>query len=312
VEKFNEILGPDYWPQPKARREYYGMNLELVKRFSHNWQGGVNYTLSLTKGNYGGLSSTDEFGRNSPNVERSFDLWFMMYQFNGTELNGPLPQDRTHYLKAYGSYSFPIGLTVGVTGYGKSGNPMSTRLPFNNAYIYPEGYGDLGRLPWTIWADVYFEWAVRIGGKFSIALNGQISNIADCRTWQHYRFAPTRNTANLPDPDLSRGLRLEDLVPNYGPTSPTQARDSQYKFNNQFGRRSVRFGAGSRLVESRSSSSRRSTRPSPAGAGLFLILGLSRMIAQERCLTPWESAQVEAVYDIVRVKADARGGPWKT
>lgn len=244
VDIFNEML-PGYWPQPKATREYYAMNFDLVKRFSHNWQGGFNYTLSLTKGNYGGLSSTDEFGRNSPNVERSFDLWFMMYQFDGTELNGPLPQDRTHYLKAYGSYSFPIGLTVGVTAYGRSGNPMTTRLPFNNAYIYPEGYADLGRLPWTIWADIFAEWAVKIGGKYTVALNAQINNIADCRTWQHYRYAPTRNTAYIDDADLLTGTYdWTTVVPNYRPDiTYAGLADSQYKYNNQFGRRSVRFGA---------------------------------------------------------------------
>ena len=80
--------GYEYWPQPEAIRDYYGLNLSFEKRFSHNWQGAINYTLSLTKGNYGGLSSTDEFGRNSPNVERSFDLWFMMYEMDGTPVDG--------------------------------------------------------------------------------------------------------------------------------------------------------------------------------------------------------------------------------
>ena len=122
---------------PKATREYYGLNLSLEKRFSHNWQGGINYTLSLTTGNYGGLSATDEVGRNSPNVERYYDLWFMMYEMDGTAIDGPLPQDRTHYFKAYGSYTFPFGLTVGFVAYGRSGNPISTQLDFNNSYIYP-------------------------------------------------------------------------------------------------------------------------------------------------------------------------------
>jgi len=244
VDIFNEILGPGYWPQPKAKREYYGMNIDLVKRFSHNWQGGINYTMSLTKGNYGGLSSTDEFGRNSPNVERSFDLWFMMYEFDGTPVDGPLPQDRTHYLKAYGSYSFPMGLTVGVTAYGRSGNPMTTRLPFNNAYIYPEGYGDLGRMPWTVWADLFAEWALRLSGKYTLALNVQVNNVADTRTWQHYRFAPTRNTANLDDDLLLTGTYdWTTLVPNYRPdVSFAGDPNSQFKYNNQFGRRSLRFG----------------------------------------------------------------------
>jgi len=286
VEKFNELLPPiavgpgtawpdlpagtwAYWPQVKAKREYYAMNVDLVKRFSHNWQGGLNYTLSLTKGNYGGLSSTDEFGRNSPNVERSFDLWFMMYQIDGTPVDGPLPQDRTHYLKAYGSYSFPIGLTVGVTGYARSGNPMSSRLPFTNSYFYPDGYADLGRLPWTIWGDVFAEWAIRIGGKYTVALNAQINNILDCRTWQHYRFAMNRQSGGMSIPDIYllngeannpdtiyttrhgtdpnytyRTVYWRDRNQYYRPdVSYAGFEDSQFKYNSQFGRRSLRIGA---------------------------------------------------------------------
>jgi hypothetical protein len=262
----------NYWPQVKAKREYYAMNVDLVKRFSHNWQGGLNYTLSLTKGNYGGLSSTDEFGRNSPNVERSFDLWFMMYQIDGTPVDGVLPQDRTHYIKAYGSYSFPIGLTIGVTSFARSGNPMSSRLPFTNSYFYPDGYADLGRLPWTIWGDVFAEWAIKIGGKYTIALNAQINNIANTRTWQHYRYAMNRQSGGMSIPDIYL-LNGEANNPDttyttrHGagtPSSPYTYRtvywrdrnqyyrpdvtyagfeSSQFKYNNQFGRRSLRLGA---------------------------------------------------------------------
>ncbi len=194
-----EPTGLDYWDQRPAIRNYYGLNLSLEKRFSHNWQGAINYTLSLTKGNYGGLSSTDEFGRNSPNVERSYDIWFMMYEMDGTPINGRLPQDRTHYIKAYGSYTFPIGLTLGFAAYGRSGNPISTRLPFNNAYIYPNGYGDLGDLPFTAWADVYAEWALKVAGRYTLAFNVQISNVTNTKTWQQSRYQPTRNNMAIPD-----------------------------------------------------------------------------------------------------------------
>ncbi len=205
----NQPTGLTYWPQPKATRNYYGLNVSLEKRFSHNWQGAINYTLSLTKGNYGGLSSTDEFGRNSPNVERSFDLWFMMYQMDGTAINGRLPQDRTHYIKAYGSYTFPIGLTLGFAAYGRSGNPISTQLGFNNSYIYPLGYGDLGDLPFTAWADVYAEWALKIGGRNTLAFNAQLSNVTNTKTFQQARYAPTRDSMNIPDALLLDGTAVD-------------------------------------------------------------------------------------------------------
>jgi hypothetical protein len=256
-----EPTGLDYWDQPEAHRNYYGLNVSLEKRFSHNWQGGINYTLSLTKGNYGGLSSTEEFGRNSPNVERSFDLWFMSYEMDGTPINGPLPQDRTHYGKVYGSYSFPMGLTIGVVGYARSGQPMSTRLSFNNSYIYPNGYGDLGRQPFTAWADIYAEWAIKLGGRYTVALNAQLNNFTNTKTWQSYRYNPVRNSMSIPDALLLDGTAVDPSTTAVDAAGHTYywlnriqyyRPDISYKgdtelvnngFDSQFGTWSFRFGA---------------------------------------------------------------------
>jgi len=177
-------ISDEYWEMPKAKRNYYGVNLALEKRFSNNWQGGLNYTWARVEGNYGGLASSDEEGRVSPNVERYFDYWFMPYKADGTELDGPLPHDRTHYIKAYGSYAFPFGLTVGLTAYARSGLPLSTRINLCNAYMWPNGYGDLGRLPWTAWADIFLEYTLRFGGKYSAAINLQINNFTNTKTIQ--------------------------------------------------------------------------------------------------------------------------------
>ncbi|MBC7348944.1 MAG: TonB-dependent receptor [Candidatus Aminicenantes bacterium] len=176
------IISDEFWPMPKAKRDYYGLNLALEKRFSHNWQGGINYTLSRVQGNYGGLASSDEAGRVSPNVERYFDYWFMPFKADGSELGGPLPHDRTHYIKAYGSYVFPFGLTVGVTAYARSGYPLSTRINLCNAYMWPNGYGDLGRLPWNVWADVYVEYTLRFAGKYGVGINLQVNNITNTKS----------------------------------------------------------------------------------------------------------------------------------
>jgi hypothetical protein len=190
--------GPGFWPEPKAKREYYGLNVSLEKRFSHNWQGGVNYTLSRVTGNYGGLASTDEGGRIGPNTERYFDFWYMAYQLNGAPLDGPLPQDRTHYFKAFGSYAFPFGLTIGATAYARSGLPLSTRLDTNNTYVYPNGYGDLGHLPWTIWADLYIEQTIRIAGKYNLGINLQVNNVTNTHNVIATSVAPTRISGGIP------------------------------------------------------------------------------------------------------------------
>ncbi len=214
----NTLQGPGYWPEPKAKREYYALQVNLEKRFSHNWTGGINYTLSLAKGNYGGLSSTDEGGRNSPNVERYFDFWWMMYQIDGTPLNGPLSQDRTHYAKVYGSYAFPFGLTVGAVGYLRSGNPISTQLQADNAYFYPLGYGNLGRTPLTAWADFYIEQTIKVAGRYNLGINLQINNITNTKTWQWYDQAPNRYTMAISNEQfLSKTFDWQSALVDFRP-----------------------------------------------------------------------------------------------
>jgi hypothetical protein len=235
--------GPGFWAEPKAKREYYGMNLTLEKRFSHNWQGGINYTLSRVKGNYGGLSSTDEGGRNSPNVERYFDFWFMMYKLDGTLLDGPLPQDRTHYIKAYGSYAFPFGLTIGVAGYARSGLPISTQLAVNNAYMYPNGYGDLGRLPWTVWADLYVEQTIKIAGKYNLGLNVQINNVTNTSNWITADQSPTRIGGGMAISNaqfLSKTFDYRAAINAAG--DPFWKNIDYGNFTSRFGTWSARFG----------------------------------------------------------------------
>ncbi len=230
--------GNAYWPTPKAKREYYGMNLSLEKRFSHNWQGGINYTLSKVVGNYGGLSSTDEGGRNSPNVERYFDLWFLAYDLEGNELSGALPQNRTHYFKAYTSYAFPFGLTVGIVGYGRSGLPLTTQLAANNVTIYPNNRADLGTLPFTMWADLYLEYALRISGKYNVAINLQVNNVTNTKTWQSKNTTVNRTGMPISDDQILTGTsNWESRLPTYWPN------EAFGMYTGRFGTWSARMGA---------------------------------------------------------------------
>jgi hypothetical protein len=209
------------WETPKARREYYALNLSLEKRFSHGWQGGLNYTLSRASGNYGGLSSTDEKGRNSPNVEGYFDVWFSAYDLRGNVLHGPLPQDRTHYLKLYGSYSLPFGLTIGLTGFAASGYPLTTTLRINDGSVYPNNRGDLGRLPFTAWADIYLEYTVKIARGCRASVNLQIDNFTNTKTWQDEVTEVNMIGMYVSDEEImSKTFDWQALLPDYLP-NPT-------------------------------------------------------------------------------------------
>jgi len=181
------------WATPKAKREYYAINLALEKRFSHNWQGGINYTWSQLKGNYGGLYSSDEAGRQGPNVDRYFDAWFERYTMAGVPLEGILPSDRTHYVKAYGSYSFPFGMTVGVVAYGRSGLPRYASFAFNDMSMIPDNYNSLARLPFLFTTDLYVEYNLKLGNKYNLQFNVSAYNVTNTKTITAYADGPFQN-----------------------------------------------------------------------------------------------------------------------
>jgi hypothetical protein len=202
----------DYWPCPKATREYYGLNISLEKRFSNNWQGGINYTLSRVYGNYSGLASSDEGGRLGPSVEQDFDRWFMGYDGQGKVLDGPLPQDRTHYFKMFGSYRFPFGLTVGIVGYGRSGLPLTTKVLYNSKYFYPLGRADLGRLPFTAWADIYLDYTLKLGSKLRASINLQVNNVTSTDTIQSKIMTADRQSFTGYTNEILNGTFAKDFM----------------------------------------------------------------------------------------------------
>jgi hypothetical protein len=228
------------------------LNLALEKRFSNNWQGGINYTWSQMKGNYGGLSSSDEDGRNSPNVERYWDLYFERYDIHGRPLDGILPSDRSHYFKVYGSYAFPFGLTVGVVGYGRSGLPLTTVLSFNDMQIYPDGYYNTGeRLPFLFTSDLYLEYNLRIAKKYTINLNATISNFTNTSTVTSYSMQYNYDMLRMTDDQLlaqkTNYVDWKTLVANNAVTNPLNlvyhGKDGKEWWSGRNGSWSWRMGA---------------------------------------------------------------------
>src|SRR5450759_3942487 len=83
-------MGPGIPTTPKAKRDYDAIEFRLDKRFARNYQFSASYTWSRLYGNYSGLASSDEGGRDNPNNSRYFDQpWTVSY----THLT--LPTNRT-------------------------------------------------------------------------------------------------------------------------------------------------------------------------------------------------------------------------
>ena len=181
---------PKYPETPPAKRDYYGLNLSLDKRLANNWLAGISYTWSRLVGNYSGLASSDEYGRVSPYVERSFDNWAMSYTKDLELVDGPLPTDRPHNIKIYGAYTFPFNLTIGTVMNAMSGTPITEKwdilstywFPFNRGY-YRDDQGNLKRerTPFLWFANVYMEYNLKLG-KYRLNFNVNIDNVFNIDT----------------------------------------------------------------------------------------------------------------------------------
>lgn len=209
---------PAYPETPKAKREYWGFSFSLDKRFADNWLAGLSYTWSSLTGNYSGLANSDEFGRSSPNVERSFDLWYMAYDKDLIPIDGPLATDREHYFKLFGAYTLPFGLTAGAVINAMSGTPVSEKWYVIKGSFMPYGRGNLGRTPFLWFANLYAEYALPLG-KTSLSFNVNVDNVFNVSTARMFGSDRAMFSLELTEGQLlSRSWSLNDpavgFVPN--------------------------------------------------------------------------------------------------
>jgi len=143
-------------PNPKAIRNYDGVEFRLTKSPSKHWAAMFSYTWSRLWGNYTGLTTTDQIdanatGRNSPDTTRAFDEPFYYFAANGRSNDGPLPTDRPNTFKGYAYYTLPwkgMNTTFGIFQYAYQGTPLSSYAdlalafanePIEATYLYPRG-----------------------------------------------------------------------------------------------------------------------------------------------------------------------------
>ena len=197
-------------PCPKAKRDYWAVNVNLDKRFSDNWMGGLSYTWSRLWGNFSGLASSDEWGRNSPMVERYWDLWWHMYDKNQKEIVGNLNTDRTHQVKFYGSYAFPFGLTVGAVANAMSGIPITRELHTGLEGYYPDGRLTDGRAPFLMFADFYVEYNLKLSDRYRIQFNVNVDNVFDVKTARRVYAKLNQTSAVLTDAERLAGWTYDE------------------------------------------------------------------------------------------------------
>ncbi len=171
-------------PFPKAVRDYDALELTIDKRLADRWSARASYTISRLYGNYPGLSQTDENGRTSPNVGRSFDYPLMAFMGNGEPVLGRLPTDRPHQFKVQANYEMSFGTLVGLNQYVASGIPVTREAAAISGSFYPIQYlGRLsdGRTPVFSQTDLTVSHSFRLGTR-SLVLGMDITNLFDQKT----------------------------------------------------------------------------------------------------------------------------------
>jgi len=147
----------DWGFQDGAKRKYYALDLFLEHPFDGKWQGRIDYTFSRSYGNTEGqVLST--IGQGDVSKTQDWDFASLMVNSNGV-----LSNDRTHQLKAYGTYQFTKEWLVSgalrvqsgapKTCLGFYGNDESDPSNYGSAYHFCGGkatpMGSIGRLPWV-------------------------------------------------------------------------------------------------------------------------------------------------------------------
>jgi len=205
----------DYSPVPgtKATRTYNGVEINLKKRYSNNWQLYASYLWSKLEGNYDGVFQAST-GQLDPNINSAFD-----YADFFINADGKLSNDRTHTVKVNGSYTFPDGwaknLTLGLSAYWRSGTPLTAygySFGYSNWEYYLTPRGSLGRNPSDYEADLHIGYPIQIGST-ELQLLVDVFNLLDRQSTinqdQRYNLDNQPFCAGIPDELCGAGGSLQ-------------------------------------------------------------------------------------------------------
>jgi hypothetical protein len=146
-------------PIPKAKRIYRGIELLLRKSFTRKLWLQASYVYSSLRGNYDGEVS-EGTGQTDPGINADYDYAQLLHNAYGR-----LYLDRPHQLRVDAYYVAPLGLSIGLQAWLRSGAPLN-KYGYLNAYysilnLVPKGYA--GRLPAEWEANLTLEYPVHLG-----------------------------------------------------------------------------------------------------------------------------------------------------
>jgi hypothetical protein len=162
----------------KPRRDYNAVEMTATKRFSRQFFIQASYTYSRAEGNFPGLYSADN-GQVDPNISSQFDLIELL-----ANRDGPLPQDRPHYIKFDGYYTVDFKkageLTLGTRFRALSGTPVNA-LAKHYLYGYDESFllprAEMGRTDFNYGLDLHAGFSRQLGKGMSLEVFGDLFNV---------------------------------------------------------------------------------------------------------------------------------------
>ncbi len=206
----------------KPSRDYNALQFTMTRRFSKKLYVQGSYTYSRTTGNYPGLISYDN-GQVDPNISSQYDLIELL-----SNRVGPLPQDRPHYIKLDGYYTFDFKkkgqATVGIRMRALSGVPVNALGGHylygpNESFLLPRG--QLGRTDFEHGLDVHLGYGKSLGKNMNLEVFVDLYNIynrqgeagVDDNFAPYYKLsAPNSNSGSPQNANPVSGGTYEDLV----------------------------------------------------------------------------------------------------
>ena len=162
----------------KPTRDYNALQFTVTRRFSKSLYLQGSYTYARVQGNFPGLYSPNN-RQVDPNISSQYDLIELL-----ANRNGPLPQDRPHYIKIDGYYTFDLKklgkLTTGARFRALSGVVRDALGPHylygpNESFVLPRG--TIGRTDFEHSLDMHIGYGRDIGRGMAFEIFADLYNI---------------------------------------------------------------------------------------------------------------------------------------
>jgi len=209
--------------------KYQSLEFALNRRFTNNWTMMSSYRWSRLRGNFEGFYRDDN-GQSDPGITSLYDfptndpsytaIGVPQFGYRGDirflgDPNGILPLDRTHQVKLFGSYLWPMGIGVGAGLDLSSGaplTPLAAHPNYSNGGEIPEAPRGSGiqtvdgfrtRSPFQSLLSLQASYEHKLTGSRSVMVLADVFNLLNANTVLMYDQW-TQLTGPAPNPDFGK------------------------------------------------------------------------------------------------------------